>query len=195
MSYVNMAVNEDFISIISDGQVTKDDKVNVIKDDFKKIFKSQNFVVGITGNYDTAVELFSELERSFYNFNAAVGIVVAIMNKYHGKRDEYGVVIKNHICIAGYPKGKLKAIVFHDTPGETYFKSVQSPLDVSLDPEDIDFDPGQFFKKNVILKENGAFILENIQNAQKLTLLKVAAQSKTVNNHIFQEVLYNGKRK
>lgn len=60
MSFLNLALTKDFISVLSDGQITENEQA--IRTHFKKFYVSPNgFLVGITGFHKISEEILVQL--------------------------------------------------------------------------------------------------------------------------------------
>ena len=68
MSFVSAFITKDFASIMSDGQITGENK-KAVQEDYKKIIKVNNFLIGFTGNSTGPVDLIKKSSwrnRFFY---------------------------------------------------------------------------------------------------------------------------------
>ncbi|MDM5145767.1 hypothetical protein ICE98_02901 [Lactococcus lactis] len=116
MSFINIVMLPDFISIISDGQITT--KKVLTQSHFKKFESNPNgFVVGITG-----FELITNnIRKKFYyqpnlNFEEAELLLRAELEKYKSKQVNFGQHISFNAMIAGFPLAAPslpRAISFH----------------------------------------------------------------------------------
>lgn len=60
-------ITKDFASIMTDGQVTASNKKSV-QEDFKKIIKINNFLIGFTGNFTAPVELLKATVKEWVKY-------------------------------------------------------------------------------------------------------------------------------
>ncbi|AYG00636.1 hypothetical protein [Lactococcus allomyrinae] len=204
MSFLNLVMTPDFISIISDGQITTDQYIT--QTHFKKFETSPNgFVVGITG-----FELITnEIRKKFYyqpklTFDEAQLFLRDELEKYKYKQATFGQFIQFNAIIAGYPNllaesgssskhesstlSAPEATTFHienQSITETHY---QNSAVLSLVPDDISFNPNRLIKDN-LAKFSSQTFLPHLQNLQRNALYKVADESKTVNRVIFQEAI------
>ncbi len=191
MSFVNLVMTPDFISIVSDGQITESGQIT--QTHFKKFIVSpQHFVVAITG-----FQLITEnIKKKFYyqpnlSFDEAVKFLIQELEKYKDKRLHFGqTFICYNAIIAGFPTNHSTPIAmsFHIENQQLTRKVYEKSALISLLPDDIDFNP------NFIISENLRYFDKNsrlfhIQSLQRNALYKVAAHSKTVNRTVFQEII------
>ncbi|MCL2112506.1 MAG: hypothetical protein FWH31_01000 [Streptococcaceae bacterium] len=203
MSFLNLVMTPDFISIISDGQITTDQ--HITQSHFKKFETSPNgFVVGITG-----FELITnEIRKKFYyqpklTFGEAQLFLRDELEKYKNKQATFGQFIQFNAIIAGYPNllteplsskhesstlSVPEATTFHienQSITETHY---QNSAVLSLIPDDISFNPNRLISDN-LANFSSQTLLPHLQNLQRNALYKVADESKTVNRVIFQETI------
>jgi hypothetical protein len=189
MSFVNVVLTDDFISVISDGQVTKNGVK--IRDDLKKFYVHPcNYVVALTGYEQVLKDVFSELaHQPLLTFGGARCFVAKVLEKYQDVKDEFGEKVSSKLVIAGFDSKKARATAFEI--GENISKTdYYSPTSISLNPPDIDFEPNKKIT-NGIVSINGKFELRQVQSVQISAVVEVAQKSKSVNNKIFKEVLHN----
>jgi hypothetical protein len=195
MSFLNLVMTKDFISIISDGQITTDGAIT--KSHFKKFEVSKNkFVVGITG-----FELITNnLRKNFYyqpelTFEQALEFLRNELEIYKNKQLHFGKFLQFNAVIAGFTtKNALtglsvsKAYSFHIANQKIHEKSYENSAIISLIPDDIQFNPNQILSENLkkFPKESQLF---QAQNLQRNMLYKVSEHSKTVNTTVFQEII------
>ena len=142
----------DFISIISDGQITTN-KV-LTQSHFKKFESNPNgFVVGITG-----FELITNnIRKKFYyqpnlNFEEAELLLRAELEKYKSKQVNFGQHISFNAVIAGFPieNPKVpKALSFHVANQNISERYYEKSAILSLIPDDISFNPNQIITDNL----------------------------------------------
>lgn len=191
MSFLNLVMLPDFISIISDGQITTDQLMT--QSHFKKFETSKNgFVVGITG-----FELITNnIRKKFYyqpnlTFFEAEILLRTELEKYKNKQVTFGKAIAFNAVIAGFeasPQKTARAISFHIENQKISEHHYENTAVLSLVPDDISFNPNQIITKNMTKFAKATAILQ-IQTLQRNALYKVADQSKTVNKVIFQELI------
>mgnify|MGYP006981392898 CR=1 FL=1 len=179
MSFLNLALTKDFISVLSDGQITENDQA--IRTHFKKFYVSPNgFLVGITGFHKISEEILVQLhyQPQLMPLEAQEFLLSALL-RYKDKR--YGLTKKvaYNAVIAFFSNGQPQARTYHIEEG------ILSSL-ISFPPDDIDFDPNKLI--STYLKD-GQSLLPKIQLLQRNALYRIAESSKTVNKTVFQEVI------
>ena len=166
MSFLNLTLTKDFISVLSDGQITENEQA--IRTHFKKFYVSPNgFLVGITGFHKISEEILVQLHyqpqlipleaQEFYN------AVIAFFNN-----------------------GQPQARTYHMEEGKLSTMDYLGSSLISFPPDDIDFDPTKLI--STYLKD-GQSLLPKIQLLQRNALYRIAESSKTVNKTVFQEVI------
>lgn len=191
MSFINIVMLPDFISVISDGQITTNEVLT--QSHFKKFESNPNgFVVGITG-----FELITNnIRKKFYyqpnlNFEEAELLLRAELEKYKSKQVNFGQHISFNAVIAGFPieNPKVpKALSFHVANQNIFERYYEKSAILSLIPDDISFNPNQIITDN-LNKSLNIIPTFQVQTLQRNALYKVADQSKTVNKVIFQEII------
>lgn len=193
MSFVNLVMTSNFISLVSDGQITKGDEIT--RTHFQKFIVSpQHFVVAATG-YQLIIE---NIKKKFYyqpnlTFDEAVKFLEQELEKYKDKQVRFGKKISYNALIAGFPNHLTKqsepiAISFHVEKQHITRKIFKKAAIISLLPDDISFNPNQMINENLIKTDFQVPLLQ-IQTLQRNALYKVADQSKTVNHTIFQTLI------
>jgi len=187
MSFINLVMREDFISIVSDGQISLDGEVTNAY--FKKFYRSpQGFVIGLTG-YE---KILSEIQKKFHyqprlDFAEAEAYLLDLLDNFKHKQVA-GKLINYNAVIAGFVNGIAQASSFHAEKGELSQKDYLQNALISLAPDDIDFNPNQWIKSG-IQQVNGSIPQAQLISLQRAALLKVAEQSDTVNTVIFHETI------
>ncbi|MFC4651588.1 hypothetical protein ACFO26_01520 [Lactococcus nasutitermitis] len=192
MSFLNVILTENFISVISDGQITEHNSIT--QENFQKFYVSKNhFVIGITG-YEKIVR---DIKKRFHYFpklsyQEAQLLLIDELRKYRKKQNGIGKLIRFNAVIAGFTDSSSvsSARTFHIEKGEISTRDYSSQAVLSLCPDDISFNPNQLIAQNISL-ENGKILPFQAQALQRSTLFKVAEQSNAVNKIIFQELIEN----
>lgn len=186
MSFANLVLTENFISVISDGQITENGRIT--QTHFKKfIVHAENFVIVVTG-YQIIVQ---EIKKKFHyqpklSYEEARDFLRILLEKYQEKRVNFGQnLIAYSAVIAGFTP-ELRATVFHIEKSKMTSKDYQKPALLSLLPDDIDFNPNELMSQQMSTLK-GSFSLPLAQSLQRNALYHVAKQSQTVNQVIFQE--------
>lgn len=191
MSFINIVMLPDFISVISDGQITTNELLT--QSHFKKFESNPNgFVVGITG-----FELITNnIRKKFYyhpnlSFEDAELLLRNELEKYKNKQVIFRQNISFNAIIAGFPLAAPslpRAISFHIENQTISEQNYEKSAVLSLVPDDINFNPNQIITDNLYKTKNISPVFQ-IQTLQRNALYKVADQSKTVNKVIFQEII------
>ncbi|MDU4517775.1 MAG: hypothetical protein E7I97_06010 [Lactococcus lactis] len=191
MSFINIVMLPDFISVISDGQITTNELLT--QSHFKKFESNPNgFVVGITG-----FELITNnIRKKFYyqpnlSFEDAELLLRNELEKYKNKQVVFGLNISFNAMIAVFPLAAPslpRANSFHVENQTISEQNYEKSAVLSLVPDDINFNPNQIITDN-LHKTNNISPVFQIQTLQRNALYKVADQSKTVNKVIFQEII------
>ena len=200
MSFLNLIMTDDFISIISDGQITTDGVIT--KSHFKKFEISKNsFVVGITG-----FELITnQIRKKFYyqpemTFDEAKLLLIEELEHYKTKQLRFGQSITFNAIIAGFSNNPLtdlsvaQATTFHIENQTISEKNYEKSAILSLTPDDITFNPNRIISENISRFPKDSLLL-HLQTLQRNALYKVAEQSKTVNKIVFQETIFPKNKK
>ncbi|XHB95563.1 hypothetical protein AAFF39_00645 [Lactococcus garvieae] len=103
MSFLNFVITDDFISVICDGQLSKDDS-EIIFGDYQKFYvHKNNFIVGATGQQQPGKELLD-----FCKYNDALSVtdielkMNEIVNKYYMLKDINGDIISFYLALAHF---------------------------------------------------------------------------------------------
>ncbi|MFK4952524.1 hypothetical protein VNN37_07875 [Lactococcus garvieae] len=186
MSFLNLALTKDFISVLSDGQITENEQA--IRTHFKKFYVSPNgFLVGITGFHKISEEILVQLhyQPQLMPLEAQEFLLSALL-RYKDKR--YGLTKKvaYNAVIAFFNNGQPQARTYHMEEGKLSTMDYLGSSLISFPPDDIDFDPNKLI--STYLKD-GHSLLPKIQLLQRNALYRIAESSKTVNKTVFQEVI------
>lgn len=185
MSFINLLVREDFISIVSDGQISLGSEITDAY--FKKFQVSpKGFVIGLTG-YE---KILTEVKKKFYyqpglDYDEARDYLLDLLLHYKDKQVGIGKVIRYNAVIAGFVNGVAQASSFHAENGAVSQQDYVKDALISLAPDDIDFNPNQWIKSGMH-EVAGELPQAQLISLQRAALLKVAEQSATVNRVIFQ---------
>lgn len=152
MSFINIVMLPDFISVISDGQITTNELLT--QSHFKKFESNPNgFVVGITG-----FELITNnIRKKFYyqpnlSFEDAELLLRNELEKYKKKQVIFGQNISFNAMIAGFPLAAPflpRAISFHVENQTISEQNYEKSAVLSLVPDDINFNPNQIITDNL----------------------------------------------
>ncbi|GBG96278.1 hypothetical protein [Lactococcus termiticola] len=189
MSYVNLLMQADFISIVSDGQISSPE--GILETRFRKFEVSPaGFVVGLIG-YQKIAE---EIKKKFYyqprlSYNEAKAYLEELLASYRLKQDGIGKVISYAALIGGFVDGKALATSFHVKEGHIKSHEYQGTATISLCPDNIDFNPNDIFKRLLAGSSLSEASPAQLIAFQRATLLQVAEASETVNSVIFQETI------
>ncbi|EMW5420779.1 hypothetical protein AAFB16_002846 [Enterococcus faecalis] len=202
MSFVSAFITKDFASIMSDGQVTGDNRES-IQEDYKKIIKVNNFLIGFTGNGVAPVELIKAgikatseaIGKEALNIDLLIMLIKECLSKYvEHINAEINIVLigfnKKTPVIATFT---LKQSKIHEERIE--FRENLYRL-ITLCPFDYRLEDGSEGIR-FIEKLNG--IEESEINLAKITEMQremndfVADNSITVNKYVFSEYLRNDR--
>lgn len=193
MSYLNLVMMPDFISVISDGQITTAD--NMTQSHFKKFETSPaGFVVGITG----FEQITNRIRKKFFyqpnlTFNQAKELLQNELDHLKTKQINFGQDLCFNALLAGFPQSltgpsEPEAISFHIAQQSIQTKTYHKAAVLSLLPDDIDFNPNKIITEN-LPKHSHASLSLQVQILQRNALYKVAETSATVNKVVFQELI------
>ncbi|MCT0440653.1 hypothetical protein [Lactococcus lactis] len=192
MSFINFIVTDKYISAVSDGQLTNSITNEIVAEDYKKIRKYDNCIIGVTGDTYVTQAIFD----GFTNYenitlNNAYKSLVNMAEEYKNYKDPLDKLISATIMIAGFQnnEGKIfsiqienSSIIYSSSTSNTYGTSY--PPDFIKHTKDIVYDRLKFNSKERIY-------LKVAKQAQIDSLLEVSQSSKTVNDTIFHEVLFH----
>lgn len=186
MSFLNLALTKNFISILSDGQITENGRA--VRTHFKKFYVSPNgFLVGITGFHKISEEILVQLHyQPHLKPLEAQEFLLSALLRYKDKRFSLTKKVAYNAVIAFFSDGQPQARTYHIEEGRLTTQDYLGSSLISFPPDDIDFDPNKLI--STYLKE-GQFLLPKIQLLQRNALYRVAESSQTVNKIIFQEII------
>ncbi|MEY8537472.1 hypothetical protein AALM99_03285 [Lactococcus muris] len=186
MSFLNLALTKDFISILSDGQITENGQA--IRTHFKKFYVSPNgFLVGITGFHKITEEILVQIHyQPHLTPLEAQEFLLSALLRYKDKRSALTKKVAYNAVIAFFNNGLPQAKTYHIEDGSLTTKDYLGSSLISFPPDDIDFDPNKLI--STCLKD-GQYPLPKIQLLQRNALYRVAESSQTVNKTIFQEII------
>lgn len=218
MSFVNLVITDSFISVISDGQVTKNNEITASH--FKKFETSQNgYVIASTG-YE---KITNDIRKKFYyqphlTFDDAQMLLLESIKKYQNKSVHFSKKVSYNAIIAGFvstdnsqiapfstvistdnttkntstpshpSKKRPVAYCYHVADGNITRTFYDHALCLSLIPDDIDFNPNLLLS-TALKKLSHHNALLSIQALQRSILYQVAQKSNTVNTVIFQALI------
>lgn len=186
MSFLNLVLTKNFISIVSDGQITENNRA--IKNHFKKFYVSPNgFLVGITGFHKITEEVIVQFYyQAELNPQEAQEFLTSALKRYKDKRIGFNKKVAYNAVFACFNDGQPQARTYHIENGLLTTKDYHGASLISFPPDDIDFDPNKFIRTHL---NNGLSLLPKIQLLQRNTLYRVADSSKTVNKTVFQDII------
>lgn len=201
MSFVSVFITKDFASIMSDGQITDDNKESV-QEDYKKIIKVQDFLIGFTGNSIGPVELIKAaidetvktiIGNAIFHKVVLLKLIKLYLNKYCQTP-----ALKLNIVLAGFDRGEafINTITIENSEvnesnilleNNSYQLLTLVPFDYKLEngSEGIEF----MDKVNLLSKDE--ITLDKIIEIQKEVNDYVSDNSDTVNKHTFSEFVLN----
>ena len=185
MSYVNVFLGNNFVSVVSDTQVTESDGTISPKEMKKFLTTDQNVLIATAGNADVAEIIFNFFkEHQGLQFRAVRMQLAAMLEQIHGVTDIECGKISQKVIVAGFENGTCSATSFAIDSFRAPQVSNYGPGNViHLTTEDYSFDISKFFDR---LKSDK---LSDVVALQKKELLKVSRHSKQVNNTINEEVV------
>lgn len=186
MSFLNLALTKEFISILSDGQITENGQA--LRRHFKKFYVSpKGFVIGITGYHKITEEILVQIHyQPQLDPQGAQSFLTTALERYKDKRAGLAKKVAYNAVIAFYSNGVPKARTFHIEEGKLTTRDYSGSSLISFPPDDIDFDPNKII--STYLKNNQA-LLPKIQLLQRNALYRIAECSQTVNKTVFQEII------
>ncbi|WP_419154644.1 hypothetical protein [Weissella bombi] len=185
MSYVNVYLGGDFISVVSDTQITRPDGT-ILQEEMKKfLVTDQKVLIATAGNADVAKIMFDFFKK---NQGLQFHDVVAEVDRFLGEIPVFkDFTISQRVIVAGFEKGIVKATSLGMKINQKSEKvNYESGSIIDLIPEDYNFNIGDYSKR---LK---TFTPKGIVDLQKKALLKVSRHSKQVNDTICEEVITDG---
>lgn len=200
MSFVSAFITKDFASIMSDGQVTGDNKES-IQEDYKKIIKVNNSLIGFTGNGTAPIEF---MKAAIKEVSTIMGLEVLTkeilqllirecLNKY-----KENSIAKTNIVLIGFNEGAPFINTINLNNSEIYEEKIESKECinrlVTLCPFDYKLEDGsegvKFMEKVNTIDEN-ELNLDRIIEIQREVNDFVADNSETVNKVVFSEFVIN----
>ena len=192
MSYVNVFLGPDFVSVISDGKVTASDG-STENDRFKKfIVTKSKVVVAATGSHGLALVLFDIIKKQHNEstYDQINDFILKTFQENKGLKNVENNLIDMQIIAAGFEPGGTLATAYQFLQSEDIFNKVNynSNAVVSMNPPDLEstFD---YLYQDVNYIVNGKFSVNMVKKRQRLVLSKVANNSDSVNTTVFQEVI------
>lgn len=192
MSYVNVFLGPDFISVISDGKVTTSNG-STEDNRFKKfIVTNSKVVVAATGSHGLALVLFEIIKKQYNEstYDQINDFILKTFQENKGLTNVENNLIDMRIIVAGLGNnGSIaKAHQFLQSEGKFDELNYKSSAVISMNPPDLEstFD---YLYQNVNYIVNSKFSVNMVKKRQKLVLSKVANKSDSVNSVVFQEVI------
>ncbi|MCS8594613.1 hypothetical protein EFE27_01220 [Leuconostoc citreum] len=192
MSYVNVFLGPDFISVISDGKVTASNG-STEDNRFKKfIVTNSKVVVAATGSHGLALVLFEIIKKQYNEstYDQINDFILKTFQENKGLTNVENNLIDMQIIVAGLGNnGSIaKAYQFLQSEGKFDELNYKSNAVISMNPPDLEstFD---YLYQNVNYIVNSKFSVNMVKKRQKLVLSKVANKSDSVNSVVFQEVI------
>lgn len=192
MSYVNVFLGPDFISAISDGQVTDND--GTVKDyHFKKFVVTRSkVIVAITGSKDLAEMILKTIKQSLdnSNYDEVNAFIDNTLQINAGLKNIEGNLVDSQLIVAGFREGGTQAVGYRfmqssNDFSKTYHRDVEV---VSMTPSDNTYNFEDLYQ-NTNYISGDKINIKKVQNRQKFVLSKVAQHSNMVNDFPFQEVV------
>lgn len=192
MSYVNVFLGPDFISVISDGKVTASNG-STEDNRFKKfIVTNSKVVVAATGSHGLALVLFDIIKKQYdeSTYDQINDFILKTFQENKGLTNVENNLIDMQIIVAGLENNGTVARAYQFLQSEGKFDELnyKSSAVVSMNPPDLEstFD---YLYQNVNYIVNSKFSVNMVKKRQKLVLSKVANKSDSVNSVVFQEVI------
>lgn len=189
MSFVNVVYLDHFISIISDGKIT--DIENDRNDDIKKFVKHpNNFFVAVTGYLDIWIAVRDAINSNrALNIKQAKEFVVDYLESLKHRRATNGSIVSASAMIVGFENKKFYGFNIRMAEGEVFVNTMALGGTTSSDPQ-LDFGTASEIVTE-ISKISSPLTINKIQRIQRKELKRVASISTSVNNNVFQEVIFN----
>jgi len=189
MSFVNAVYLDRFISIVSDGKIT--DIENDRNDDIKKFVKHHNnFFVAVTGYLDIWIAVRDTINAAVgLNVNQAKELVVDDFESLKHHRATNGSIVSASAMIVGFENKMFYGFNVRMAEGKVFVSKVEFGGTTSLDPQ-LDFDTASEIADE-ISRISRPLTINKIQRIQRKELKRVASISASVNDNVFQEVIYN----
>ena len=189
MSFVNAVYLDRFISIVSDGKIT--DIENDRNDDIKKFVKHHNnFFVAVTGYLDIWIAVRDTINAAVsLNVKQAKELVVDDFESLKHHRATNGSIVSASAMIVGFENKMFYGFNVRMAEGKVFVSKVEFGGTTSLDPQ-LDFDTASEIADE-ISRISRPLTINKIQRIQRKELKRVASISASVNDNVFQEVIYN----
>lgn len=202
MSFVSAFITKDFASIMSDGQITGENK-KAVQEDYKKIIKVNNFLIGFTGNSTGPVDLIkkavgetdSSTEMPFLSKEILLLLIKELLNKYRKIRHA-----KIHVVVIGFNEGEPSFNTISLDNSEIYEQKDELEDNgyrlITLYPSDYRLEnksEGNKFIEKIEALNGENITLYTIKKIQNDINNFVADNSNTANKHIFSEYVKNGR--
>lgn len=189
MSFVNAVYLDRFISIVSDGKIT--DIENDRNDDIKKFVKHHNnFFVAVTGYLDIWIAVRDTINAAVgLNVKQAKELVVDDFESLKHHRATNGSIVSASAMIVGFENKMFYGFNVRMAEGKVFVSKVEFGGTTSLDPQ-LDFDTASEIADEISIISR-PLTINKIQRIQRKELKRVASISASVNDNVFQEVIYN----
>lgn len=189
MSFVNAVYLDRFISIVSDGKIT--DIENDRSDDIKKFVRHpNNFFVAVTGYLDIWTAVRDTINSTLdLNITQAKELVVDYFESLKHCRATNGSIVSASAMIVGFENKLFYCFNIRMVEEKVFVSKMAFGGTTSLDPQ-LDFDTASEIA-NEISKISRPLTINKIQRIQRKELKRVASISASVNDNVFQEVIYN----
>lgn len=205
MSFVSAFINNDFASIMSDGRVISDNKkvgghASVVEEDFKKVIKINNFLIGFTGNAVNVEFIIAAVKETINVYGEAFmgkELLLSVIKLSISKYKEHSDANVNVVLIGFSDEKpcaytiKLLNKVIHDCKVDLFGKSYQL---ITLCPFDYRLADGSegvdFIKKIQDVGETPIKIDEVIEMQSEMNRF-VSDNSDSVNKIVFCESVIN----
>ena len=188
--FVNLVITSDFLSIISDGQITTAGQIS--KTHFKKYEVSpQGYVIAATGFEQITNEIRKKIYyQSQLSLPQAHDLLVEVLESYKTKQQLFHGHIRYNALLAGFvgPDKQPQVYSFHIENQQITERLYTEATVLSLLPDDISFNPNAMIKQN-LAKFPKKMPLLQVQSLQRNALYQVARVSKTVNTTVFQDFI------
>lgn len=184
MSYVNVYLGGNVISVVSDTQITNSDGT-VSREEMKKfLVTDQKVLIATTGNADVAKIMFEFFDHQELNFSEVVTKVTDFFDEIHDVKDNEGGKILQRVIVAGFENGMARAtslgLGMNQNSNKTNY---ESGTIIHLTPKDYNFNIYEYSKR---LK---SYKLNDVVALQKKALLRVSRHSKQVNDTIDEDLI------
>ena len=188
MSFVSVFATQDFITVMSDGLVTKEKNQEVLKEDYQKfhLISSKQFMAytGLKGRADQFKEIVKFSETG-YNLSQLSQDLYNLINKSISPQEE-----KVSIVVGGVDlDSQIRFYAYHNAPGrsiEKYWPVDSQPDCVFLESNYISYMHNTLVEKfNGYIQETGYNTSDKVLRAQEMLNLYVDSLDPTVNKNTF----------